>query len=229
LSALSFNRGRTGKRRPYFQASPALFAAQAFERALEQRGVVVRRRARAGAAPPEAVRLSELASPAVGELVRLTNGQSDNFTAETLLKALGAQFGGGGSTAAGARVVRLTVAGLGLRPRVVDGSGLSRANRTTPRDVVGLLSAMAGDVVFADSLAVAGRTGTLRKRMRGTAAQDACRGKTGTLASVSALAGYCDTPAGSRVAFAFLMNGVSTYWARRIQDRMTAALARYAP
>jgi D-alanyl-D-alanine carboxypeptidase/D-alanyl-D-alanine-endopeptidase (penicillin-binding protein 4) len=124
-------------------------------------------------------------------------------------------------------VVRLAAAGLGLRPRVADGSGLSRANRTSPRDVVGLLSAMDGDPAFAESLAVAGRTGTLRRRMRRTAAQDACRAKTGTLASVSALAGYCETPAGDRIAFAFLMNGVSPYWARRIQDRMTAALARY--
>ena len=229
LSALSFNRGRTGQRRPYFQASPALFAAQAFEKALRSRGVAVGRRARAGVAPPAATRLSELPSPPVTELVRRTNGPSDNFLAETLLKTLGAHFGGGGSTAAGARVVRSVMSGLGLRPRVIDGSGLSRANRTTPRQVVRLLSAMDADPAFAESLAVAGRTGTLRKRMRGTPAQDSCRAKTGTLASVTTLAGYCETTVGGRVAFAFLMNGVSPYWGRRIQDRMTAALARYAP
>ncbi len=49
LSALSFNHGRTGRWRPYFQASPARFAAQAFERALEHEGVDDRRlRARRG-------------------------------------------------------------------------------------------------------------------------------------------------------------------------------------
>ena len=63
--------------------------------------------------------------------------------------------------------------------------------------------------------------------MRGTAARDACRAKTGTLSNVSALAGYCDTRAGGRVAFAFLMNTCIRWTRRRLQDRMTAALARY--
>ena len=51
LSALTFNRGFTGKRRPLFQASPPLFAAKAFTAALRRRGVTVRRSARAGATP----------------------------------------------------------------------------------------------------------------------------------------------------------------------------------
>ena len=44
--------------------------------------------------------------------------------------------------------------------------------------------------------------------MRGTAAQDRCHAKTGTLHDVSALAGFCNTTGGDRVAFAFLMNRV---------------------
>jgi D-alanyl-D-alanine carboxypeptidase/D-alanyl-D-alanine-endopeptidase (penicillin-binding protein 4) len=95
--------------------------------------------------------------------------------------------------------------------------------------VVDLLEAMDGEAAFAGSLAVAGRTGTLERRMRGTAAQDTCRAKTGTLIGVSALAGYCTTRAGADVAFAFLMNGVNPAGARVLQDRMVAALARYAP
>ena len=63
--------------------------------------------------------------------------------------------------------------------------------------------------------------------MRGTAAQDNCHAKTGTLRDVSALAGYCTTTGGERVAFAFMMNRVWPARARAIQDRMTAALARY--
>ena len=63
--------------------------------------------------------------------------------------------------------------------------------------------------------------------MRGTAAQDRCRAKTGTLRDVSALAGFCDTTGGERIAFAFLMNGVWPASARALQDRMTVALARY--
>jgi D-alanyl-D-alanine carboxypeptidase/D-alanyl-D-alanine-endopeptidase (penicillin-binding protein 4) len=232
LSALSFNQGRTGRRRPRFQSSPALFAAQAFEQALRRRGVRVRRRARAGVAPAGAAVIGELPSPALATLIARTNAPSDNFFAETLLKAVGARFGAGGTTAAGVRVVRATVRDLGARPRVVDGSGLSYANRTSPRHVVRLLAAMDRSdsaAFFAGSLAVAGRTGTLFDRMRRTAARDRCVGKTGTLLTVSALAGYCDTRGGARVAFAFLMNGISPWWAHRLQDRMTSALARYQP
>ena len=158
------------------------------------------------------------------------NLPSDNFIAETLIKALGARFGAGGTTSAGAAVVRSNAAQLGIRTTVVDGSGLSRANRTSPKAVVALLTAMdEGELAepFERSLPVAGRTGTLYDRMRGTAARDACRAKTGTLSNVSALAGYCDTRGGGRVAFAFLMNYVYPWTARRIQDRMTTALARY--
>jgi D-alanyl-D-alanine carboxypeptidase/D-alanyl-D-alanine-endopeptidase (penicillin-binding protein 4) len=180
-------------------------------------------------APPEAAQIAAWPSPSVGWLVARTNAPSDNFFAESLLKDLGAEFGGAGSTAAGASVVRSSVASLGARPRVVDGSGLSRRDRTTPRDVVDLVAAMDGSdnaAVFEASLAVAGRTGTLRKRMRSTAARDRCHAKTGTLSDVSALAGYCETTAGRRVAFAFLMNSINVNWAHTRQDRMTAGLAR---
>lgn len=226
LSALSFNRGRG------LRSDPATFAATAFQRSLRKAGVKVREEPRDGSAPSTAVPLTELPSPPMANLARLTNVPSDNYLAEMLLKALGMKFGTIGSTAAGAAVVRAALAPLGLRPKVVDGSGLSRANRTSPRQVVALLQRMdetPSSAAFRDSLAVAGRTGTLRRRMRGTPAANRCRGKTGTLNSVSTLAGYCDTRAGGRVAFAILMNRIGVAGAHQLQDRMTAALARYAP
>jgi D-alanyl-D-alanine carboxypeptidase/D-alanyl-D-alanine-endopeptidase (penicillin-binding protein 4) len=232
LSALTFNRGRTGARRPYWQKSPPLFAARAFERLLERRGVAIAGAARAGTAQAAALPLAEQRSETMAEIARLTNRPSDNFNAETLIKALGEEFGSGGTTRAGAVVVRRTLAGFGLRPRVADGSGLSRANRTTPRQVVRLLQHMAADQAgpaFETSLSVAGRNGTLTDRMRRSVARDRCHAKTGTLNYVSALAGYCQSIAGSRVAFAFLMNGVNVSAAHRLQDRMTVALARYSP
>ena len=121
---------------------------------------------------------------------------------------------------------------FGLSPKIVDGSGLSRSDRTTPRQVVTLLDHMNTDVAgpaFATSLAVAGRNGTLFDRMRRTAARDRCQGKTGTLHDVSARAGFCNTTGGERVAFALLMNRVNPSAARTLQDRMVAALARYSP
>lgn len=232
LSALSFNQGRTGRRRPYFQVSPALFAAQAFQRALRRRGISVGRSAQTGDSPPDAVTLTEWSSPPLAEIARRTNVPSNNYMAETLIKALGVRLRSEGSTAAGAEAVRAAMAEIGVQTRVVDGSGLSRLDRTSPQAVVTLLTRMARDPAgeaLAASLPVAGRTGTLVHRMRGTAAQNRCQAKTGTLHDVSALAGYCTTTAGSHVAFAFLMNHTSYVSARRVQDRMTAALARYGP
>ncbi len=227
LSALTFNRGRTGRRSPYWQNRPARFAAAAFAKQLRHLGVDVAGRARPGVTPAGAVPVADWRSAPVNDLLRLMNQPSDNFMAETLVKVLGAQFGTGGSTAAGTQVVRDEMAQLGLSPQVVDGSGLSRGDRTSARDVVGLLTALDGDASFTGSLAVAGRNGTLSTRMRGTVAQDRCRAKTGTLRDVSALAGYCTTTRGANVAFAFLMNYVSPWNARVLQDRMAIALARY--
>jgi D-alanyl-D-alanine carboxypeptidase/D-alanyl-D-alanine-endopeptidase (penicillin-binding protein 4) len=159
------------------------------------------------------------------------NQPSDNYIAETLIKGLGAQFGGAGSTAAGAAVVRQTVKDqFGIEPQVVDGSGLSRADRTTPRQIVQLLTGVEQTDIaaaLAQSLPVAGRNGTLVHRMRGSAAQDRCHAKTGTLRDVSALAGYCNATGGHRIAFAFLMNRVWPPGARTLQDRMAKALAVY--
>jgi D-alanyl-D-alanine carboxypeptidase/D-alanyl-D-alanine-endopeptidase (penicillin-binding protein 4) len=163
--------------------------------------------------------------------VKLTNRESDNFFAEMLIKGLGARFGAEGTTAAGAAVVRAEAAHFGQHPHVVDGSGLSPADHTSPRDVVRLLTIVRGMPVgpdLVDSLAVAGRTGTLATRMRGSAAQDNCHAKTGTLTDASALAGYCTTNGGDQVAFAFLMNHVNVTTARIAQDRMAEAIASAA-
>ncbi len=229
LSALAYQRGRDDRG---FQARPAIFAAQQFERALRRQGIVVARRARSGVTPAAAAPVMSMPSDPMSVLIARTNTPSDNFMAETLIKLLGARFAGDGTTAAGATVVREALAELGVRPRVVDGSGLSRANRTTASQVVTLLRGMhdtPDGPAFISSLAIAGRTGTLAHRLRWTAADGRCQAKTGTLTGVSALAGYCTSAAGGRVAFAFLMNGVDVTAARRLQDRMTVALATYRP
>lgn len=228
LGALVVDRGYARRR---FQARPALYAAQRLVGALRARHVTVTGATTTGTTPVTATVVDSTPSPPISSLIARTNAPSDNYLAETLLKVLGARLGGAGTTPAGAGVVRAQLARLGVAATVVDGSGLSRADQVAPRQVVNLLRAVDAaeqGPLFAGSLALAGRSGTLAKRMRGTSASGACRAKTGTLRGVSGLAGICDTPTGDRVAFAFLMNGVNIYAARRLQDRMTVALAQYA-
>lgn len=231
LSGLAFNRGLTDNGGA-FQASPPTWAADRLTSTLKRSGIRVLGRAREGSAPAGAKELAHVDSPPISMLARLTNRPSDNFFAETLIKDLGARFGGGGSTAAGAGVVLGTLTRYGVRPRrIVDGSGLSYVDRTSPRQVGRFLTALRSTpagTAFDQSLAVAGRNGTLAGRMNGTAAAGRCRAKTGTLPSVSSLSGYCTSRRGHTIAFSILMNGVNVSAARSRQDRMAIALARYA-
>jgi len=225
LSAVAVGRGWSR------DGAPAAEAARRLAKALRAEGVGVDGRSTTGIAPPDTEPLAAAQSPPMADLARLINVPSDNFMAEMLLKALGARFRGVGSTLNGQAVIREQLAAFGLRPRIADGSGLSYANRTTPRQVVGLLDRIRGEAdvatAFDGSLAVAGRTGTIRRRMRGTPAQDNCRAKTGTLRATSALAGYCEAAGGHTIAFALLMERVAIWRAHGAQDRMTAAIARY--
>jgi D-alanyl-D-alanine carboxypeptidase/D-alanyl-D-alanine-endopeptidase (penicillin-binding protein 4) len=225
LGALTVNRGfvKGG-------GAPALAAARRLARALRARGVRVLGRTRQGRTPDGARQVARVRSAPLADLARAVNTPSDNFAAELLLKDLGASFAARGSTAAGARVATRELAELGVRPRIVDGSGLARANRASARQVVTLLAGMHASplrAVFERSLAVAGRTGTLRRRLRGGPAAGDCRGKTGTLNRVSNLVGLCTTPEGHVVAFALLMNDVTVWRAHAAQDRAAAAVAAY--
>jgi D-alanyl-D-alanine carboxypeptidase/D-alanyl-D-alanine-endopeptidase (penicillin-binding protein 4) len=229
LSALSYNRGLFTEGGRGFQVNPPAFAAARLDDALEARDIAVRLKPRAGITPPEATRLATVASPPMSRLIRLTNKPSDNFFAETLLKGLARQAGGIGTTARGAGVAASFARRLGARPTLVDGSGLSSANRASPFSIVRLLTAMSrrDDFdAFVDSLPVAGEDGTLFDRMRRGPAHFRCVGKTGTLSNVSALSGYCEAHSGDDYAYSILMNGVYPIGARRLQDRMLQAIAK---
>ncbi len=78
-----------------------------------------------------------------------------------------------------------------------------------------------------ETLARFGSTGTLVKRLRGTAAARRCRAKTGTIRYVSALSGYCEARDGGLVAFSLLANRVAPLSAKRVEDRMVRLIANY--
>jgi D-alanyl-D-alanine carboxypeptidase/D-alanyl-D-alanine-endopeptidase (penicillin-binding protein 4) len=240
LSALTIDGGRP--------SDPARDSAQRFDNALRKAGVSISKSVVPAVVPqaPAAIRVAELASPTLADIAEATNVPSNNFLAEMLLKDVGGAFGSSGSTAAGIQVVKGFAFDRGARFWGENGSGLSRRNKASPASVVRMLDSMleinssASDEqqlsqrrlrdAFVGSLAVAGRSGTLARRMRGTAAAGDCHAKTGTLDGVSALSGYCfhgAEDAEHAVVFSLLMNRANVNRAHLVQDRMAALIARY--
>jgi D-alanyl-D-alanine carboxypeptidase/D-alanyl-D-alanine-endopeptidase (penicillin-binding protein 4) len=227
LSGLAYDRGASGNEK--VAHAPAAYAARKLWAMLKNDGVSIRGASGAATAPAGAAQLAHVASPTVAQLIGLTLPPSDNFFAETLLKDLGAAAGGAGTTAAGAAVVSQTISALlGIHPHVVDGSGLSESDRTSTYEVADMLVELQPTPmgqILRSSMAIAGHTGTLEKRMRGTRASGKCQGKTGTLTGYSNLVGYCQAANGHLLAFAFFNDGISTTLAHVIQDHMTITLA----
>ena len=225
LSALIVNRGHY---KGYVTGNPALAAAKLLRAKLVKRGIEVGR-AKVGQASGDA-QTFVVESSALRWLVRSMDRKSDNFYAEMIVKELGAQAGRGGTTAAGAKVVRkeLRARGVPLDGVVVaDGSGLSAYDHLTARAIAKLLISARADATigeaFVDSLPIAGINGTLFDRMTSGPAYGNVRAKTGTTDAASALSGYVRT----RYVFSILMNGSPIPWwyARQAQDRFAQVLA----
>lgn len=227
LSALVVNDGfeRWGHPGRAF-ADPAVGAAALFTQLLRDRGVVVQGGIQKASSAPARV-LAKVSSPTVAALAETMLRDSDNGTAELLVKEMGRVRSGEGSTTAGMRAVEdaLAARGLSIGDGVVlhDGSGLSDTQRVTCRM---LAAALAASHPGLSGLPIAGRTGTLRMRFRGSPAEGRLRAKTGSLDGVSALAGVVDDAAGRRLSFAYVANGLPQgATARAEQDALASALA----
>jgi len=212
-------------------ADPAADAALALIDLLRERGVVVDGGAGNGRAPAGATALAHVESAPLSAVFRQLLEQSDNGTAELLTKELGVRSGDGGTTAAGTAFIREQAAAAGLPVGgllMADGSGLDRNNRATCDELVEVLTAAGGpDGLLAGSLPVAGRTGTLRNRFRGTPAEGRLMAKTGSLNDVTSLAGFVEMPDGQIATFAYIANGPQADDPRRGQDFLGALLGQY--
>ena len=210
--------------------SPAAYAATLLKEALQRRGIQVRGKAKAIGAIDrvsnlfDASKLTELAfveSQPLATLLKVVNKPSQNLHAELMLRQLGAtnapyeldDYGRPKATfdrANEARKQFLAKAGVNVAPLSLrDASGLSRADLVTPRATSQLLEFMRTHphaTVFRESLPVAGFDGTLKRRMKGTAAEGNLRAKTGTLSYVNALSGYLTTANGQTLIVSFYGN-----------------------
>jgi D-alanyl-D-alanine carboxypeptidase/D-alanyl-D-alanine-endopeptidase (penicillin-binding protein 4) len=225
LSALTYDHGAT-----LGTLSPGAFAAR--ERALALRAAHVRAKAShdTDVTPSGAHTLATVSSPPLSVMLRLMDVRSDDLFAELFTEQLGSRFGTGGSIAAGARVVTSAITSYGVHPGIVDGSGLSRDDRSSPSQVVSLLRSAwrtpEGNVLWA-SLPVVGVNGTVQRIGVHTPAQGNCIAKTGTLNGVTNLAGYCHRSGHHRLAFALMIDGPSNAQALELMSRMVGTIAKY--
>jgi D-alanyl-D-alanine carboxypeptidase/D-alanyl-D-alanine-endopeptidase (penicillin-binding protein 4) len=206
---------------------PALFCAQTLKSQLKEYGVVTRdsattmRLVRLNHFKPEAKEGRKLItsdySPSLSELVYHTNQVSQNFYAESILRAIAWKTNGYGSTTAAVSIVYNFWKNHGVDLRgicMVDGCGLSRLDAVTTHQLVEMLRVYAKDSSvfpsFYRSLPVAGESGTIRKLADGTEAEGNLHAKSGTMSRVKSYAGYVKTRSGKLLCFA--MVGNNTLW-----------------
>lgn len=169
------------------------------------------------------------------KIVSEINKKSNNLLAEQLLKTIGYEIYGYGSTSNGIKAVKELKQGMGINPNnfiMADGSGLSSYNLLTPKQVVNLLAYMYRSSEFDSfykSLAIAGYDGTLFDRMKGTKAENNFRGKSAFLENTRGLAGYIKSADGEPLALALIVNNflVPSQLANYIQDKVCNRLANF--
>lgn len=217
--------------------NPSLHTGYLMKSALKSMGIKVQGEVRRGKRDGGSL-LAKHSSYTLPYLVSAMQKWSNNFMAEMLFKSL--DLGEDSATWKGAqnRAKRFLNKKVGLEPesyKLTNGSGLYNANEFTPRQFTALLAYMdqRSDLrpEFEASMAIAGKDGTLRKRMRDEKAEGVLRGKTGTLNRVVTLTGIVHTAGGRKLAFSILFNktkgGAWSY--RKIQDEIGNTLSGYKP
>lgn len=244
-------RGRCRKEWPFPPvafAEPGLLTGDVLKSVLSRSGVQVggdlvecKVRLEDGRIPPNLTVLATHQSP-MADLMRRTGADSQNLYAECLLKRLGfeAQLRekallphGSWRNGTQEAMTILKGAGIDVKGLVLDdGSGLSRNNRCTARQLVEVhrwTNKLPGASLYRSSLAEPGEAGSLRKRMKD--ASEAVRAKTGTMMGVSTLSGFIDGPNGEHYAFALMFNNYpgSSRPYKEIQDKVCRILAGVEP
>jgi serine-type D-Ala-D-Ala carboxypeptidase/endopeptidase (penicillin-binding protein 4) len=219
VSALTVDRGLEityhddGRVIGVVSTDPAFTAAERLVELLEDRGVVIRGGPAASPTPPPtSLELARVESPPLTSMLRYAVQWSDNPLTDGIFRALGAEVEGDPTWAGSALAVRRALDGLDLDwsgTVLADGSGLSRDDRLTAAMLARLDLMMHRSEhaeAWSDLLAVAGRSGTLRMRLRGSLADGRLRGKTGTLDDVRALTGNVVGADGGRYHIAIVGN-----------------------
>lgn len=200
-------------------ADPSEAGAREFVRLLAEQGVTVSGGAGSGTAPDTAAELAAIESEPLPAIIEEMLSNSDNNTAELMVKEIGVAAAGTGTRQAGLDAISATIADWGIDTTGLvlgDGSGLSLDNRLTCTTLLGVLQHAGFDGPVGQGLPIAGQTGTLVDIFGDTPMEGRLRGKTGTLnnppfnedpPAVKALAGYVPVDGGGAIEYVLILNG----------------------
>ena len=207
-----------GEQRSYFNINQgALYAGHALKMMLREKNISLSGSIKKGTTPSSTKQLVEFNSQPLRELVLLMNKFSNNFMADSFVKMIGIDAKGGpGAISKGLDVIREEATALGINKngfQITSGSGLARDDRICAQQFVDIFkTAYNNFTLFPElmsSLPIASVDGTLKKRMKDSAAAKRLRGKTGSIAGVSTLVGVVQSKGGELLAYAVLLNDQS--------------------
>ena len=214
--------------------NPSLFAGYVLKEVLRQSGFTVGETVERGKVPKGTDLLASIESPPLASILFALGKWSNNFTAEMVLKASGAEKKGTpGTWAKAASAVEEVLKGIGIPKGSYvfrNGSGLYDADRFSASQITTVLLDAWRDVTlqpeFLSQLSMAGVDGTLGQRFTAAAVRRHVRAKTGTLSDVSALSGYVLLSQNRGAAFSILVNGAENQVqaARELQDRIVTSI-----
>ena len=217
-------------------SQPEVWTGYQLRSFLRNRGIEVRGTIRKGRTPRGSTTLASSEGKSIASSVRDMMKFSNNFVAEMLTKNLAARkVREEASMKNGVNIINNHLLNLGLKSEdfyISSPSGLSRKNKFRPIDLMKVLKHLKNNFMlssdYLSSLPIAGVDGTLKKRMRGTAAAGWVRGKTGTLSGVTGIAGYAGRPSGAVYSFVMVYNGRSggVEKANSLFDQIAAQLVR---
>ena len=225
-------------------ANPVLICALELENALEQNGIKVGRHAMTLRDLPDLPdslyktsnykKIYTNKSPSLLSIAKLTNQRSVNLFAESLLSIAGAKKYGKGSTYNGSMAAlnywsrKISTKGM----TITDGSGLSRSNGISAKNLTDLLTSMGKSKYaksFKSTLAVAGKSGTLSSMCRRQTASGRVKAKSGSMTRVKAYSGYVDTKTGKKLTFTIIINNFhgKSYQVKKKLEGLFNAMASY--
>lgn len=220
---------------------PTLFFLTVFKEVLEQKGITLKGKIGSITSSDKIIIAENLShlftheSVPLHMIIKELNKNSNNFYAEQILKTIGFEAYNYGSTENGVMACKEYFKSMGIDPLsmvMVDGSGLSRLNLASPRQIVNLLTFIYSSdefEIFYNSLPIGGMDGTLASRMKKISAEGKVRAKPGFNENISSLSGYLNTISGETLVFSIMVNNflVSPNLANYIEDNVCNRLVNF--